>query len=86
MWKNKHLPALPGASANEENGVNVVSHQFGVLEELEKAHIYIDQLHQRLRAMEDEQESLRNEQEQLRHTVNLFMQENSNETQLTSLK
>ncbi len=79
MWQNKHLPALPGAAADEENGVNVVSHQFGVLEELEKAHIYIDQLHQRLKAME-------NEQEQLRQAVDLLIYKNANaqENLLTS--
>ena len=79
MWQNKHLPALPGATANEEDGVNVISHQFGVLEELEKAHIYIDQLHQRLKAMESEQE-------QLRQAVDLLIYKNANtqENLLTS--
>jgi hypothetical protein len=86
MWKNKHLPALPGADTNVENGVNVVSHQFGVLEELEKAHIYIDQLHQRLKAMENEQEILRNEQEELRQTVSLFLNKDTDDNLLTSLK
>ena len=53
MWKNKHLPALPGASANE-NGVDIVSHQYGTLEELEKAHIYISQLNVKLKAQGEE--------------------------------
>lgn len=44
MWEHKHLPALPGAAANEKGGVDIVSHQYGTLEELEKAHIYISQL------------------------------------------
>jgi hypothetical protein len=59
MWQKGHLPALAGASVNEEEGVDVVQHQFGVLEELEKAHIYIEQLHNRLATMEEEQRALR---------------------------
>ena len=86
MWQNKHLPALPGATANEENGVNVVSHQFGVLEELEKAHIYIDQLHQRVKTIEREQEALKIEQEKFRHAVILLLQKNTEENLYTSLE
>jgi hypothetical protein len=55
MWKNKHLPALPGASKNEE-GVDIVQHQYGTLEELEKAHIYISQLNEELKELKSEQE------------------------------
>ena len=46
MWKNKHLPAIQKATV-DENGVEIVeigSHQKGIVEELEKAHIYISQL------------------------------------------
>jgi hypothetical protein len=52
MWKHKHLPALPGAAANE-NGVDIVGHQYGTLEELEKAHIYISQLDERLKQQDE---------------------------------
>ena len=45
MWRNKHLPALPKAPEGRRGPVDLVSHQMGMLEELEKAHIYIDQLH-----------------------------------------
>jgi hypothetical protein len=55
MWENKHLPALPGASANEA-GVDIVSHQYGTLEELEKAHIYISQLNQEIKQLKTEHE------------------------------
>ena len=48
MWKNKHLPALPTAASTAKEGVDVVRYQFGVLEELEKAHIYIAQLSETL--------------------------------------
>lgn len=76
MWQKGHLPALAGASVNEEEGVDVVQHQFGVLEELEKAHIYIEQLHNRLAAMEEEQQALR-------ESVNLlFMLQQRDETEL----
>ncbi len=53
MWKNKHLPAVPGQKDVEKEGaVDVVGTSLGTLEELEKAHIYIEQLHQRLEKIE----------------------------------
>ena len=54
MWENRHLPSLPGAAKNEKEGVNIVQHQFGVLQELEKAHIYIERLHERLKTLQSE--------------------------------
>ena len=48
MWENKHLPAVPPAAEIEENGLDLVRHQYGTLEELEKAHIYISQLSEKL--------------------------------------
>ncbi len=50
MWNNKHLEAIPKA-AIDENGKEIVeigSHQRGIVEELEKAHIYISQLHEQM--------------------------------------
>ncbi len=50
MWKNKHLKAVPKATVDED-GVEIVevgSHRKGIVEELEKAHIYIEQLHQKV--------------------------------------
>ncbi len=47
MWKNKHLKAIPKSKV-DENGMEIVevgSHRKGIVEELEKAHIYIEQLH-----------------------------------------
>ncbi len=55
MWKEKHLKAIPKAKA-DENGMEIVevgSHRKGIVEELEKAHIYIDQLHKQMKAMEE---------------------------------
>ncbi len=54
MWKNKHLKAIPKAKV-DENGreiVEVGAHRKGIVEELEKAHIYISQLHNRIKTME----------------------------------
>ena len=62
MFKFKHLPALAGAAVNERNGVDVVKHQFGVLEELEKAHIYIAQLNETLEELRAEVAELKQQQ------------------------
>ncbi len=46
MWANKHLAAIP-AAVTDRNGLEVIemgAHQRGIVEELEKAHIYIEQL------------------------------------------
>ncbi len=61
MWKNKHLPAVPKAK-KDENGNDIVewgARSRGVLEELEKAHVYIDQLNN---AMKNQQEQIDNQQ------------------------
>lgn len=50
MWNNKHLPAV-GARAVDEHGQEVVeigARMRGLLEELEKAHIYISTLNDRI--------------------------------------
>jgi hypothetical protein len=55
MWKEKHLPAIPKARI-DDNGQEIVevgSHRKGIVEELEKAHIYIEQLHERLKTLEE---------------------------------
>jgi len=55
MWKNKHLPAV-GAGVNGEDGkaiINVANRSQGILEELEKAHLYIEQLHKRIKNEKD---------------------------------
>jgi hypothetical protein len=60
MWKHKHLKAIPKAS-NDENGQEIVevgSHRKGIVEELEKAHIYIEQLHARINKLEATLEKL----------------------------
>lgn len=46
MWKNKHLPAVPKSTKDPQglDIVNVGEQRRGMLEELEKAHVYISQL------------------------------------------
>jgi hypothetical protein len=44
MWKKSHLPSLPKAPEGLLGPVDLVTHQMGILKELETAHIYIDQL------------------------------------------
>jgi len=55
MWQNKHLKGIPKARLDEEGReiVEVGSHRKGIVEELEKAHIYIDQLNERIKVLED---------------------------------
>ncbi len=50
MWTNKHLPAVGPTS--EDGPMNLSQKLGGVLNELEKAHIYIEQLHNRLEKTE----------------------------------
>ena len=54
MWRDKHLPAV-GPGEKDEQGREFVeygSRMRGILEELEKAHIYIEQLHNRNRSLQ----------------------------------
>ena len=55
MWTNKHLPAIPKAKVDDNGNeiVEVGSHRKGIVEELEKAHIYISQLEERITKLED---------------------------------
>ncbi len=50
MWTNSHLPAVGPTS--DEVPMNLSQKTAGILNELEKAHIYIEQLHQRLLDLE----------------------------------
>ena len=54
MWKNKYLKAIPVSKKTHDGKyiINIGAQQTGILEELEKAHIYIAQLKELL----DEQE------------------------------
>ena len=50
MWTEKHLPAVPGVQV-DNNGLEILeigAHRKGMLEELEIAHIYIEQLNDKI--------------------------------------
>ena len=54
MWQSKHLKGVPKAEL-DENGQQVLeigAHRRGILEELEKAHVYIQQLNGQIKALE----------------------------------
>jgi hypothetical protein len=55
MWKNKHLKAIPRAEVDgsRQEVVELGMCRRGIVEELEKAHIYIEQLHRRIRGLEE---------------------------------
>lgn len=55
MWKNAHLPAVGPTLENKP--INLTQKTTGILQELEKAHIYIEQLHNRLAKLETKLES-----------------------------
>jgi hypothetical protein len=60
MWENKHLPAV-GAGEYTEDGraaFDLGQSRAGMLEELEKAHIYIDQINDRLTQEEQRNQAL----------------------------
>jgi hypothetical protein len=64
MWSAKHLPAI-GPARVDENGVEmmeIASDRQGIVEELEKAHIYIAQLHERLAEVTDRLDRLESEE------------------------
>jgi len=53
MWKNKHLKAIPKARTDEQGReiVEMGAQRKGIVEELEKAHIYIAQLHREIETL-----------------------------------
>ena len=56
MWREKHLPAV-GAAVPDGRGkhsINIGARSEGMLEELEKAHIYIEQLNNQLKTRDAE--------------------------------
>ena len=59
MWKNKHLKAIPKPikRTNGKTSISVIGQSYGILEELEKAHIYIEQIHEKNKSLEDKLEN-----------------------------
>ena len=66
MWQNKHLPALPKAPEGLKGPVDLVAHQMGILEELETAHVYIEQLQGNIDQLQETITQLASEVEQLK--------------------
>ncbi|MBN1781529.1 hypothetical protein JW948_10415 [bacterium] len=62
MWQHKHLPAVTSADEikSSKSGYNMSERREQILEELEKAHIYIEQLHRQLAVQKEDIEYLRN--------------------------
>jgi hypothetical protein len=56
MWEKGHLPAV-GETQEGRVAIDVFQKTTGILQELEKAHIYIEQLHGRLEALESRLEA-----------------------------
>ncbi|MEM7586975.1 MAG: hypothetical protein AAF560_26525 [Acidobacteriota bacterium] len=56
--ENKHLPGLPKAPEGLKGPVNLVGHQMGILEELETAHLFIGQLNDTIKQLQERIEKL----------------------------
>jgi len=54
MWQNKHLKAIPKTQIDEsgQQMLEIGAHRRGILEELEKAHVYIHGLNERIKVLE----------------------------------
>jgi hypothetical protein len=75
MWKHRHLPSV-GTRAHHGGRAGVVdvfAQSKGMLEELEKAHIYIGQLHREIAALRSQAEErdaqLRSELAEMRRAI-----------------
>jgi len=76
MYANRHLPAVGPTVENEP--FNITVKVGGMLNELEKAHIFIGQLNQQLQAQDEEVEMLRSqlsEMEALKQRLEILEQE-----------
>lgn len=65
MWANKHLPAIGPTPDGDRISFSLQQRHFGVLNELEKAHIYIEQLHKRVKDLRGSLESERARNDEL---------------------
>ncbi len=60
MWKNKHLPAVTSAEdIKKQKGYDISQRREQILEELEKAHIYIEQLNNKIKKLKAENKELK---------------------------
>lgn len=67
MWKNSYLPNVGPTVENEP--FNLTEKTGGMLNELEKAHIYIEQLHTRLKNKENELNAMKSDFENLEQNL-----------------
>ena len=58
MWENKYLPQIGPTPEGKRISMSLQKRHYGMLNELEKAHIYIEQLHNRLQEETEEREDL----------------------------
>ena len=61
MWENRHLPAV----GKGDDTLNVVKTTWGMLEEIEKAHIYIERLHEQLKGLKEKDRGIRELEQRL---------------------
>ncbi|MBE9548235.1 MAG: hypothetical protein IMF09_02425, partial [Proteobacteria bacterium] len=71
MWANSYLPAVGPTKENEP--FNISEKTGGMLNELEKAHVYIEQLHKQLAEQKQQLNTLQAEQTALKQTVMLLV-------------
>ncbi|HEY0662635.1 MAG TPA: hypothetical protein VGD21_15095 [Lysobacter sp.] len=71
MWQNSHLPKMSPAKVNEDGKgvINVGQRSQGMLEELEYAHIYIEQLHGDMRGLQQDMAERDDELARLRQEI-----------------
>ena len=71
MWQNRHLPKMTPAAVNEHGRgvINVGQRSQGMLEELEYAHIYIEQLHATVQDLQHGMADKSAELQQLRQEI-----------------
>lgn len=75
MWANKHLPALKSAKDLEAEGkINISERREQIVEELEKAHIYIEQLNNEIKTLKNKNEVLEEKYKELHYNVQKFME------------
>ncbi len=82
MWENSYLPAV--GQTLENSPFNVSEKTLGMLNELEKAHIYIEQLHNRAKTSETERLTLADQLKALK-TVQLTLAESNKASETARL-
>ena len=70
MWSKKHLPAVKSAEEiKKSGGYDISERREQILEELEKAHIYIDQLNNQINGQQQQINELKTENEELKNRL-----------------